>query len=534
MQTIARSIAGSCLFLALISAGTVFSRLGALPFIGADEPRYARIAEEMHTERRWVTPVLEGHPWLEKPPLYYWLTIPLIGLFGAGEAPARLGPALLAFFCALAIFWLGSKLRTCLVGLLAGTILLSSLGFCAFSRSASTDMPMTCCVTIALALLTAAVADPHFARWKVWCGYVFLGLALLAKGPVAAVLVAGIVAAFWFVDERGGSLGRLSVVPGLLIAACVSIPWFWLAFRENGFSFVLVYFVNHNLARYVSDIHHHSESFYYFGPVLLGFLFPWSGWMLLLVPEHLREVLRKWREWRRETLFLMCWSLFPLLFFSLSRSKLPGYILPILPPLALVMADRLAGLVNAPKQSGLIHAAPWFYLVFSIGGAVASPIIFDRFYGGSWRVGLTLSAAMLVPALFAWDAARRGKWGRALHGTLAQGVLLVLAAVVFVYPVLGQYHSTKGVAQELLSARQDDEPLVTYRFFHHTLYYYTGYRIADDLVDKEALLRFAMAHSRFLVVAETFRAAELEELPGFSARMLGRQGKLCVLRIAHQ
>src|SRR5512137_422839 len=109
----------SLILLALISIGSLFFRIGSLPLSGADEPRYARIAQEMYERADWITPSLEGKPWLEKPPLYYWLTIPLYAIFGGNEISARLGPALCAFITALAVFWLGAKLGTRLTGLLA-------------------------------------------------------------------------------------------------------------------------------------------------------------------------------------------------------------------------------------------------------------------------------------------------------------------------------------------------------------------------------------------------------------------------------
>ena len=112
MQTTSRVTFGYCLLLILISLCTLFFRLGSLPFLGSDEPRYARIAEEMSLQERWVTPILEGRPWLEKPPLYYWITIPIYRLFGVSETTARLGSALLSLIASWFILWMGAKIWT--------------------------------------------------------------------------------------------------------------------------------------------------------------------------------------------------------------------------------------------------------------------------------------------------------------------------------------------------------------------------------------------------------------------------------------
>ncbi len=275
MHKTARNTSASVLLLALVASATLLFHLGSLPLVGADEPRYARIAQEMSAAHRWVTPVLEGRPWLEKPPLYYWITIPMVRLLGPTETAARLGSALMAFIAALALYALGKTLWGGAAGLAGAAILLTSVGFAAFGRSASTDMPFTATLTVALALLMARAVG-RGTTGTAALGYVFLGLAVLAKGPVALLIAGAIVAAFWCL-RPAWRLRQLHPVAGVLIVAAVACPWFVLAFRENGFSFIAFFLINHNLARYVSDLHHHSEPFYYYGPVLLGLVYPWIG-----------------------------------------------------------------------------------------------------------------------------------------------------------------------------------------------------------------------------------------------------------------
>jgi len=526
-----RSAAGPCLLLVLVSLGTLFFRLGQLPFIGADEPRYARIAEEMSSAGRWVTPLLEGYPWLEKPPLYYWLTIPCYRIFGAGETIARLAPALCALLAAACVFWLGSRLWSRPAGVLGGLVLLTSIGFCGFGRSASPDMPFTVCLTAALSLLAVAVIKGDLAWWRTLCAYVFLGLAVLAKGPVALALGAGILVLFWVADEQGGSLGRMRVAAGTAVAAAVAIPWFWLAFRENGFAFVSIFFINHNLARYVSDIHHHEQPFYYFVPVILGLFFPWSGWLPVLVPRSVRSSLGAWRTWDRGAVFLGVWTLFPLLFFSLSTSKLPGYVLPSLPPLALLLGRRLAGFLEKPDRSGAFRITRWIALALSLGVAIAAPLVLDENHGLEWRRTLPLSAAVLAPALFVFLFLLRGQLRRAVTATLIQGVVLVLAVTQFGFPLLARSQSTREIARQALDADRSGEPIVTYHFFHHTLHYYTGYRVAANVVDPASLTELARRHGSLLVVTEDGWVRELESTPGLAIAQIGVQGKFRLLRV---
>jgi len=526
----ARSAAGPYLLLGLTALVTLFFRIGSLPFLGNDECRYARIAEEMNLSGRWITPVLQGYPWLEKPPLYYWITILIYRGFGVSEASARYGPAVCAVLAAAAVLWLGSKLWSRRAGWLAGLILLTAIGYCAYGRSASPDMPMMACFTIAFALLAAAVLKDGLPRWGIWLAFAVLGLAVLAKGPVAVVLVAGILMLFWTLDEHGGSLKKLHVVTGAAITFAVAFPWHWLAFKENGFSFVASFLINHNLARYVTDVHHHDETVFYFLPIVLGLLFPWSGWLPALVRG--RPQLRSFdpRTWDRSVLFLTCWALFPFLFFSLSSSKLPGYILPSLPPIALLLARILTELMQRHEAPVKLKATPWIYLFFSLGLSGALPVLMWQSYRDTWHAGLILAVAMAVPALIVFWLARRGNLRSAVYGTAVQGLVLLLAVTQFGFAPLAEYNSAHDIAGEAIAASAGQLPIVTFSYFDHTLYYYTGYRIEANITGPGALLEFAQKHPDFLVVTTEQLARNLEQMPELAVNRLAGQGKLRLLR----
>jgi 4-amino-4-deoxy-L-arabinose transferase-like glycosyltransferase len=531
VQTIFRSPLKSIILLLVISSGTLFFRLGSLPLSGSDEPRYARIAEEMRADGNWITPTLNGKPWLEKPPLYYWMTIPFYSLFGVNETTARAGSALCALITVLAVFWLGSLLWTRQAGLYAALILLTSLGFAGFGRAASTDMPLTCCLTVAFVILAAAV-EKDIGTWKVLPAYAFLGLAILAKGPVALILALGIGLCFWFLDEREVLFRRCRILPGLFVTAAFSIPWFWLVFQQNGYAFISTFFINHNLARFVTGIHHHSQPFYYYIPALLIMLLPWSGWLLLLVPKSSLQKLRYWQQWNSGTLFLLCWFLFPLLFFSLSDSKLGGYILPSLPPLALILGARLCEWFEGYSEPIMQRAGIWMYMIFSAAMAVAAPVYFYREFSGHWGVGLLLSIVILVPSIFAFVYGRRGNYMRAFIVTTLQGVLLIAATALFAFPVLGDYLSARDIAYKALEMEQPGEPIAAFKYFHHTLDYYTDYRIINGLEDLQSMYDFARKYPSVLVITHIDRLPELESLTNCSISGQVEQGYFRLLRLA--
>jgi 4-amino-4-deoxy-L-arabinose transferase-like glycosyltransferase len=517
------------ILLLVISLGTLFFHLGSLPLTGSDEPRYARIAQEMHDQGKWVTPTLEGKPWLEKPPLYYWLAIPFYSVFSSHEIAARIAPAACALIAALSVFCLASIFANRLAGLLSAIILLTSLGFAGYGRSASTDMPFTCCLTIAMAILAAAVEKDIGP--KVLFAYLFLGLAVIGKGPVALILAAGIALCFWLLDNRGVIPRRWHIVPGIIIAAASSIPWFWLAFRQNGFAFIASFFINHNLARFVTDIHHHSQPFYFYFPVLLALVFPWSGWLLLLVSKSSLQSLRRWREWNPLTVFLSCWFLVPIVFFSLSGSKLAGYILPSLPPLALILGMRLSRSIEGSAEPSGLRRAMVLQLILSIAIAIAAPIFFNKDYGGHWGIGLILSAAILIPAIFAFQFGLKGLVRRSFIATAVQGIVLLIAVAQFAFPVLGAYHSTREIAHRALQYQSPREPIVTYQFFHHTLHYYTNYQITEELDTPGSLANFMQSHPTALVVTKSAPAKDLSNIKDITVTPLYTQANFHLLRL---
>jgi 4-amino-4-deoxy-L-arabinose transferase-like glycosyltransferase len=528
MKTIARHALVSILLLAAIS-GSIFFRLGSLPLSGPDEPRYARVAKEMHEHGRWITPTLQGKPWLEKPPLYYWATIPVLSFLHEDEQAARMAPALGALLVALTVFGLGSMLWTRLAGLLAGSILLTSLGFVGFGRSASTDMPFTCCFTLAMAILAAALKK-NLGIATITCGYAFLGMAVLGKGPVALILAAGIGTCVWFLDEKGMALRRWRILLGSIVTAAISLPWFWLAFRQNGYSFISTFFLNHNVARYVTGIHHHSQPVYFFIPVFIALMFPWSGWLVLLIKSPMKEF-RRWREWDPIMIFLHCWAIFPIIFFSFSESKLAGYILPSFPPIALIMGMRFSKLLDDnPENARQMKIGSYISTGFSLAFAIAAPIYFDKEYG-NYRIGLLIGSVILIASLIGFVLNQWNRNKRIFEVCAIQGLLAIIIIVQLAFPTVGAYHSAREIALKALEVQRKGEPIITYGYFHHSLNFYTGYTIAGDIYDPGTIYRFAQKYPSSLVVTTIDGPKTLLGIPDFSFTLVGRQGNLRLFRL---
>jgi 4-amino-4-deoxy-L-arabinose transferase-like glycosyltransferase len=259
-------------------------------------------------------------------------------------------------------------------------------------------------------------------------------------------------------------------------------------------------------------------------------MFPWSGWLVLLAGGSLRKSLRRWREWNPGTVFLACWSLVPIIFFSLSDSKLAGYILPSLPPLALLLGIRVSRILEEMKEPSRWRAAMWTHLVLSGAMSIAAVYFFQKEYGGRWGIGLVLGLVIFSPAVFAFASGTHCK--RAFKATAVQGVAVLIAVAQFAFPVLGAYHSTREIAHEALKLRSVGEPIVTYGFSHHSLHYYTGYQVAGKADDLESLRRFVRISPTALIVTKAAGLKEISTDKAFSIAPLYIQANFHLLRLS--
>jgi 4-amino-4-deoxy-L-arabinose transferase-like glycosyltransferase len=345
-----------------------FHNLRALGFVGPDEPRYAWIARDMAESGDWVTPRLYGHPWFEKPALYYWGAALSFKLFGVNEAAARLPSAFSALLATLAMAWLAWRLYGAETARWLLLLLPTTVGMIGFSHAAATDMPFSAMLTLAMVFAASIIGltrngnSPIIPRTP-WLALIFFGfsfgLAVLAKGPAAIILSGGAVL-LWAVFTKRWRDAFRCIHPVAIVSFCLTaLPWYLLCSRRNP-EFFRVFIIEHNFKRFLTPEFQHVQPFWFYVPIILVALFPWT---MFLAPVKI-NALQHWRNRRAfpaTKLFFVCWALFPIIFFSLSQSKLPGYILPCLPPLAILLADLVSRFAQAdecaPRWPSLTAAA---------------------------------------------------------------------------------------------------------------------------------------------------------------------------------
>lgn len=300
-------------------------KLDGIGVLGPDEPRYAAIGRAMAATHDFITPRLWGVPWFEKPPLLYWMTAAGAACGLGPELSGRLPVALLSLIYLCASCYVLTRIYNLRVASVATISLATCGGWIAYSGLCLTDLPLAVCFSAAIfcALPLVGSETPSKQSRILLASIGFsIGLGVLAKGLVPIALVAPFA---WFLRRYW---------KGWWIAASMclltALPWYAIVYARNGFPFVEDFFIKHHLQRLYSPSLLHVQPFYYYLPVFLGALFPWTPLLLLLCIDRYG-----WDQRRR---FLACTVAFGLMFFSISRNKLPGYLLPLLPSTFLLIA----------------------------------------------------------------------------------------------------------------------------------------------------------------------------------------------------
>jgi len=332
--------------------------LGKLPLLGPDEPRYAQVAREMFVTGDLITPTLGHHTWFEKPALLYWMIAGSFKVFGVNEWAARFGPALCGLLTIAAVWFVGREIdREEPRGFAFWSVVVtaSCLGLIVFSRAASFDVVITMTTTWALAFFL--LHELRKRRLFLAGFYVFVGLSLLAKGLVGIVIPFGVVGLYYVLRRKWPSRSViLSLFWGMPLALAVSAIWYGPVIARHGWTFIDEFFVQHHFARYVSNKYHHPQPIYFYPVIILMLALPWTPYLISALAK-----VRSWR-WRGDDglnivrVFSLAWLLLPIVFFSFSGSKLPGYVLPVLPGVVLLVSDRLTRMFN-PRWPVMIAGA---------------------------------------------------------------------------------------------------------------------------------------------------------------------------------
>jgi 4-amino-4-deoxy-L-arabinose transferase-like glycosyltransferase len=501
---------------------TFFVGLGHPSIADSDEAFYAQAAKEMLNRGDWLTPHYNGQYRFEKPILYYWLIAFGYRMAGISELMARLPSAFAGLLLVLTTFVCARQWYDQSTGMLAGAITATSFGYVAVARQALPDLTLACFITIAVwsALMGMAAPQPthaqHGRRWWLALSGIALAGGFLTKGPVGLVLPALVVGplALWRcvrppIPAAKPLRQRLVALAGdvaLLSLICVVLaaPWFAAMTQSHGMSYLDRFFIGENVQRFTTERYNAPRPLWYYLPVLLGGLLPWSPLMLLWW-RSLTPIFRGVQRVNPTVFSLALWALAPLLFYSLSIGKQPRYILPILPPLAILIArpllETLHRLPNSPvhfsrdrllASGGLLSAGILLLLGIFIDRAKILlpnlPVITVQ--TTAWLIGISAIAVGLISV-----SSRQ----RLIP------VSLVIAAVISTLGVHGtllsqaQTEPVQQMANLVQGASLEPIPYGRYRVFVRNLLYYVG-RPHVDLASRDQVNVFLNSTERVLCV----------------------------------
>ncbi len=498
-----------------------FHQLGGLGLVGPDEPRYAKVAKEMLDSGDYITPRLSGQPWFEKPILYYWLTVLAYRVLGISEFSARLPSALAGTLGVLAVFFLGVYRKNGRLGFLSAAILSTCVLYFSLARAASVDMLLTATLAVAwssvLVVLVPEIGretkekPPPLSRVPpvhLWLFYSSLALSVLAKGPVGLVLVLSSVFLFLTVTRQLHLLRRMRFAFGLVLFSIITLPWYWLCYRANGYVFVEEFLVKHNLERFSTERFQHLQPFWFYLAVLfVGFL-PWIFQIGSAARRFLGSRSERISPERSLNLYLWLWVIIPLIFFSSSKSKLPAYLLPVAPAIALLTAiefERFLGSRSDGREGKWFKGCVWCQSLFTILLGAFLPFIAGRLNVEISRFVPQLSSGLLALGLVGMVFLSRQQV-RAFFASYLIGVALIVVFITYrIFPEVDHLESSRKLAAQLKQLGFVDQPVFIYglsRRVEYGLNFYLDTR--TRIVYSENDLQPASGKPSFLITPLSF------------------------------
>ncbi|HTD03187.1 glycosyltransferase family 39 protein [Undibacterium sp.] len=480
-----------------------FYTLGSRTLVPTDEGRYAEMAREMFVTGDWVTLRLDGIKYFEKPPLQAWMNVITFELFGVGEWQARLWTGLCGLLGIVLVAYTGRKVFNYRVGVNAALVLGSSLLWAASSHYNSLDMAVAGMMTITLCGVLLAQrneATPSEQRNGMLLCWIGMALAVLSKGLIGIVLPGAVLVIYTFVARDWSIWKRLHLGKGLLIFFAIVVPWFVLVALKNP-EHPRFFFIHEHWDRFFSNVHKRNQPAYFFIGILAIGIVPWLG---LLLQGLWAGVKRESRGFQARQMLLV-WTIFIFVFFSASHSKLTGYILPIFPSLALLIACQL----EAGSSKSLRFAAGLFALT-GLGGlafAMIAPAKFAAMKLAPLELALNLGAmpwliaaslTILVGGLAAIVIAKRQRdWAvisLAIAGFIA-GQTLLLG-----YEPWGYYRAGLLQLKAIQAELKPDTPIYSVGQYEQCLPFYLGRTLT--LVEFPDELAFGLEQEPHLWIPE--------------------------------
>ncbi|CAB1062645.1 hypothetical protein D1BOALGB6SA_7425 [Olavius sp. associated proteobacterium Delta 1] len=453
-----------------------FFNLGDRALWDIDEGMHAATSKDMVLSGDWLTPQYNGDKFYDKPPLHNWLVAISFMIFGFTEFAARLPAALMGLGCVMVTYMMGRQIFGPAAAFLSAVVLATSAEYFILSRVVVHDISLAFFITLALALFYLGYNDEKHRRPLFLLGYAALGFSVLAKGPVGVLLPVMIIGLFLIFNRQLSFLKEMQVGWGVLIFLAVAAPWYILISLKDP-DYVSYFFIKQNLGNFFSGEVRHPEPIYYYIPLLMGGMFPWSTFLPLALFHGFRA---RGTTYNAGTLFALIWFAAIFIFFSMASSKLGTYILPLFPSAAILVGAFLHDILNGSSR-GLDKGVFYSYLpsVIILPLALIYIILFPpvnlKADAGIELKWIYFLAAWLVACCFISLGLAVKKKYRVFIGSIVGTVITVLLfSLIFLVPPIEPFRSGKELARKIDRLIEPTEDLVFYLKARDTFLFYTN------------------------------------------------------------
>lgn len=462
-------------FLTLLAICSVMFwwRLGHLPLIDPDEPFYAQTTREMVQGNEWLTPMIFGERQFEKPIFFYWQSMISMKLFGDNPFACRAPSALAATLLVFLTWWFGRRMFSPRAGFCAAVVLATGVEYAFMSRLMLTDICLALCISASVFFFWLATEEEDKRdRWMI-LHFVASALAMLTKGPVGLLVpTLGSICYLWFTGKRSPWRGK-GLWLGLLAWLLIAGPWYATMFAKYGMEYWHRFFVHENWERLTSAEHRHSNHWWYYLMILVAGNLPWIPLLIAAVVRTVKGI-----KTDQRFLFLVCWFVPSLIFFTICNSKLPTYTFFLFVTLALVMGHTLdqwiSGGFRGKGERLFVAILAVLQTVLVIGAASAITLMLPKdsnaFMKDLAPVIYILAGIISIPMVL-----------MLMRRTVAwAGTTVLVTAFIVMYMQYGvdakvmEYTSTRGIAAEAMKVRLPGEPIISSRFIARAVTYYTG------------------------------------------------------------
>lgn len=459
----------------LFSGFLFFFGLGRMPLTDPDEPFYAETAKEMFERNEWLTPLIFGQPQFEKPPFYYWTIILSYKIFGINEFSSRLSSALFGILGILGIYFLGRVLFTEKTGLYSAVSMAISIEYIILARACVTDMALSVFITFTFLFYLMGYMKGHRKLFYILSAC-FAALAVLTKGPVGLVLPVAVVGLYLIFKKDLKSLIKFPFVSGGLVFILVALPWYYMMYKAHGTDFTGHFFGFQNITRFLHPEHRSGDVFYYYLPIILGGFYPCS----IFLPYGGYKLRKDYRLNTAPYLFLIIWISVFLVFFSVSRTKLPTYIFPLFPALAVIIGRFLDINFQSVKfEKPEIVSAIIFLFSLPVGLVVFYALALRK-YPLMVPAILNTGVSVLIFVAISMVCLLKKKKGL-FYGSIVLVMTSVLASlVIFLSVPIGQYESSRYFADEIRARMGPRDRIGGETDYQRGLAFYLG---REDVVD---------------------------------------------------